>query len=141
MFPLICSRKGELDAIDFVAIAIPSLSSLRLSHIKDSPLIMPLVAWWFLSVSPATGVLYSGATRLTASRSNTLFRSLRHSLSRRRCGSRSVFEQVSASIRTHRTSECLNKTASNKQVQINKKAFRIETLIWKISWHTAFVGS
>ena len=50
MFPLICSRKGELDAIDFVAIAIPSLRSLRRAHIRDSPLIMPLVAWRFLSV-------------------------------------------------------------------------------------------
>ena len=34
----------ELDAIDFVAIAIPSLRSLRLSHIKRRRLIMPLVA-------------------------------------------------------------------------------------------------
>ena len=33
-----------LDAIDFVAIAIPSLRSLRLSHIKRRRLIMPLVA-------------------------------------------------------------------------------------------------
>ena len=52
------------------------------SHIRGSPLIMPLVAWWVLSVSPATGVLYSGATRLTASRSNTLFRSLQYSIPR-----------------------------------------------------------
>ena len=35
---------GELDAIDFVAIAIPSLRSLRLSHIKRRRLIVPLVA-------------------------------------------------------------------------------------------------
>ena len=37
-------RVGQLDAIDFVAIAIPSLCSLRLSHIKRRRLIMPLVA-------------------------------------------------------------------------------------------------
>ena len=37
-------RAGQLDAIDFVAIAIPSLRSLRLSHIKRRRLIMPLVA-------------------------------------------------------------------------------------------------
>ena len=35
---------GELDAIDFVAIAIPSLCSLRRAHIKRRRLIMPLVA-------------------------------------------------------------------------------------------------
>ena len=46
-------RKGELDAIDFVAIAIPSLCSLRLSHIKVSPLIMPLVAWWEKICAPS----------------------------------------------------------------------------------------
>ena len=34
----------ELDAIDFVAIAIPSLCSLRRAHIKRRRLIMPLVA-------------------------------------------------------------------------------------------------
>ena len=49
MFPLICFAKGQHDAIDFVAIAIPSLRSLRLSHIRGSTLIMPLVAWRFLS--------------------------------------------------------------------------------------------
>ena len=37
-------RAGQLDAIDFVAIAIPSLRSLRLSHIRRRRLIMPLVA-------------------------------------------------------------------------------------------------
>ena len=35
---------GELDAIDFVAIAIPSLCSLHRAHIKRRRLIMPLVA-------------------------------------------------------------------------------------------------
>ena len=34
----------KLDAIDFVAIAIPSLRSLRRAHIKRRRLIMPLVA-------------------------------------------------------------------------------------------------
>ena len=34
----------ELDAIDFVAIAIPSLRSLHRAHIKRRRLIMPLVA-------------------------------------------------------------------------------------------------
>ena len=49
-FPSFALAKGQLDAIDFVAIAIPSLRSLRRAHIRDSPLIMPLVAWRFLSV-------------------------------------------------------------------------------------------
>jgi len=44
----------------------------RLSHIRDSTLIMPLVDGGF-ECMPSTGVLLSGA---------------RHSLSRRRCGSR-----------------------------------------------------
>ena len=48
VFPPFAIRKtlrvGTLDAIDFVAIAIPSLRSLRLSHIKQRRLIMPLVA-------------------------------------------------------------------------------------------------
>ena len=37
-------RAGQLDAIDFVAIAIPSLRSLRRAHVSRRPLIMPLVA-------------------------------------------------------------------------------------------------
>ena len=48
----------------------------RLSHIRDSTLIMSLVDGGF-ECMPSTGVLLSGA---------------RHSLSRRRCVSRSVFE-------------------------------------------------
>ena len=48
MFPPSAIRQSPtgraLDAIDFVAIAIPSLRSLRLSHIKRRRLIMPLVA-------------------------------------------------------------------------------------------------
>ena len=47
-FPLLpygrALRAGQLDAIDFVAIAIPSLRSLRRAHIKRRRLIMPLVA-------------------------------------------------------------------------------------------------
>ena len=38
-------RAGALDAIDFVAIAIPSLCSLRHAHIRDIPLIMSLATW------------------------------------------------------------------------------------------------
>ena len=37
--------QGQLDAIDFVAIAIPSLCSLRHAHIRDIPLIIPLATW------------------------------------------------------------------------------------------------
>ena len=79
-------RAGQLDAIDFVAIAIPSLRSLRLSHIKRRRLIMPLVA------------LVQKKTERT--RNFVLLSGARRSLPRRRCSSRSVFEQVSACLRT-----------------------------------------
>ena len=63
----------------------------RLSHIKRRRLIMPLVALvQKKSQRTRNFVLSSGARR---------------SLPRRRCSSRSVFEQVSACIRTLRTSK------------------------------------
>ena len=76
----------ELDAIDFVAIAIPSLRSLRRAHIKRRRLIMPLVA------------LVQKKTERT--RNFVLSSGARRSLPRRRCSSHFVFEKVSACIRT-----------------------------------------
>ena len=101
-------RAGQLDAIDFVAIAIPSLRSLRLSHIKRRRLIMPLVA------------LVQKKTERT--RNFVLLSGARRSLPRRRCSSRSVFEQVSACIRSFEI--CLSK---------QKTDFTVRFFIYKVS--------
>ena len=87
-FPLLpygrALRAGQLDAIDFVAIAIPSLRSLRRAHVSRRRLIMPLVALVQKNHSaPATS--YS---RLVL---GTRF-------GRRRSSSNSVFEKVSANL-------------------------------------------
>ena len=119
MFPPSAMRQSptgeELDAIDFVAIAIPSLRSLRLSHIKRRRLIMPLVA------------LVQKNRAHQRLRTNT---GARHSLPRRRCSSRSVFEEVSACLRTlfrviHLNiaflGECKKKQSANiRQLKQNK---------------------
>ena len=80
----------ELDAIDFVAIAIPSLRSLRLSHIRRRRLIMPLVALVQKNRAHQRLRTNSGARR---------------SLPRRRCSSRFVFAHC----------KCQYKSATNEQ--------------------------
>ena len=96
-FPLLpfgrALRAGQLDAIDFVAIAIPSLCSLRRAHIKRRRLIMPLVALvQKKSQRTRNFVLSSGAWH--SLRGAIDFVAI--AITRRRCSSNSVFEKESA---------------------------------------------
>ena len=84
------------------------------AHIKRRRLIMPLVALVQKKQSaPATAYkIWCDAIDFVAIAIPSL-RSLRRSLPRRRCSSHSVFERVSACIRTHRTSKVRSSSYHN----------------------------